>query len=146
MPIAQNSTGQNGGVHFPAEDFAAIVERFDTGDQDELRDAVGAAFRFCDRYRVPFPEAARLAYGPDASALAELRIREKQKDDELAKFKAALAGLRATCGQLKEQNAMLTEGAKLCRNCETWRRVLAGIVGALAAAGWCYAALRLPVW
>jgi len=137
---------QNARARFPAEDFAAIVERFDTGDQDELLEAVGAAFRFCDRYRMPFSEAAKLAYAPDTGALAELRIREKQKDDEIAKFKAALAGLRSTCGQLKEQNAMLAEGAKLCPNCETWRRVLAGIAGALAAAGWCYAVLPVPVW
>ena len=79
----------------------------------------GPRSAFCDRHRLAFSEAAKLAYGPGASALAELRIRLKQKDDEIEKFKAALAGLRSTCGQLKEQNAMLTEGAKLCANCET---------------------------
>jgi hypothetical protein len=131
MPVTQDSTGR---VRFPAEDFAAIVERFDTGDQDELRDAVGDAFRFCDRYRVPFSEAAKLAYRQDGAQESfrkqcfELTIREKQKDDEIAKLKEALAWSRARWGQLKEQNAMLTGGAKLCANCETWRPVVAGIV------------------
>jgi hypothetical protein len=149
MQATQNTTGKNGGGSFSPGEFDAILQRFDTGTADALREAMADGFRFCDRVGLPFHEVARLTYGQDGESFRkqclELTIREKQKDEQIGKFSAALAGLRSTCGQLKEQNAMLTQGAKFCRNCETWRRVVAGIVGLLAAGFWCRFAWALPL-